>query len=248
MPVRIRATAYHLLISLGIALLAAALVFGVWFPGDYRRLSGGFSLFLLITSVDVVLGPLLTLVVFNPKKPRAELTRDLAVVAALQLGALAYGLHAMALARPVALVQEVDRFRIVSVGQVLDRELAAAGQRLSYTGPRLMGTRAVTPGESVDAAELALQGYDVGQLPSFWQPYENSRAKALKHSRPLSAWLDHQPGGRAAIEEKVRSLGGDPATARFSVLISHVPGWSVVLDPAGNVLGFAPFEDASTKN
>ena len=70
---------------------AALLVFGIWYPYPYREISGGRELFLLVITVDVILGPLITLAVFNRKKPRSELRRDLAIVALLQLGALGYG-------------------------------------------------------------------------------------------------------------------------------------------------------------
>jgi len=49
-------------------------------------MSGVSDVFLLMLGVDVVLGPLVTLVVFNTRKPRAELVRDLAVVVLVQLG------------------------------------------------------------------------------------------------------------------------------------------------------------------
>jgi hypothetical protein len=45
------------LISASIAVVAALLVFGLWYPGALRHLAGGRDLFLLVTSVDVVLGP-----------------------------------------------------------------------------------------------------------------------------------------------------------------------------------------------
>ena len=43
-------------------------MFGLWFPGIYRTVAGGRDLFLLVTGVDVVLGPLLTFAVFNVRK------------------------------------------------------------------------------------------------------------------------------------------------------------------------------------
>ena len=46
-------------------------------------------LILLMIGVDVVIGPLLTLIVFDPKKKHLKF--DLVVIAALQLAALAYG-------------------------------------------------------------------------------------------------------------------------------------------------------------
>ena len=69
----LKAASWHVLCSVGVALLAAAVVFGLWYPFPYRDLSGGRELFFLVVAVDVVCGPLLTLVLFNPAKPRAEL-------------------------------------------------------------------------------------------------------------------------------------------------------------------------------
>ena len=110
---RARAAAIHLTISLALAALAGLLVFAVWYPYPYREISGGRELFILVVTVDVVMGPLMTLAVFNLSKPRKELFRDLAVIAVLQIAALVYGLWTVAVARPVHLVFEIDRFRVV---------------------------------------------------------------------------------------------------------------------------------------
>ncbi|NTV87211.1 MAG: pilus assembly protein, partial [Burkholderiaceae bacterium] len=111
--IRARAAAVHLCISLLVAGVAAGLVFGLWYPYPYREISGGRELFLLVVAVDVVLGPLVTFVVFNRTKPRKELVRDLALVGLMQLAGLAYGLWTVHEARPVHLVFEIDRFRAV---------------------------------------------------------------------------------------------------------------------------------------
>jgi hypothetical protein len=66
---RLRASAIHFCISVAIALLAALLVFFVWYPNPYREISGGRELFLILVSVDVVLGPLITLAIFDRAKP-----------------------------------------------------------------------------------------------------------------------------------------------------------------------------------
>ena len=111
----LRAAALHLGGSLLVAALAGALVFGLWYPYPYRELAGGRELFLLIVVVDVVCGPLLTLVLYNPAKPRAELWRDLGLVVLIQLAALGYGLHVVWQARPVYMVQEVDRLKVIEL-------------------------------------------------------------------------------------------------------------------------------------
>ena len=54
---------WHLLASALVAGGCAALVFWLWYPQPYDVLAGGVKLFVLVTSGDVILGPLLTLVV-----------------------------------------------------------------------------------------------------------------------------------------------------------------------------------------
>jgi len=110
---RLKAAAVHLCISLLVAGCAAWLVFGVWYPYPYREISGGRELFMLVVTVDVMLGPLITFIVFDRRKPRRELGRDLALVGLIQLAGLGYGLWTVHAARPVHLVFEIDRFRVI---------------------------------------------------------------------------------------------------------------------------------------
>src|SRR5207253_6942312 len=110
---RLRAAVVHLAFSILVAIATALLVFSLWYPPPYREISGGRELFQLVVAVDIVLGPLLTFAVFNLAKPRAELKRDLAIIVALQLAGLAYGLWTVHQARPLHMVFEYDRFRVV---------------------------------------------------------------------------------------------------------------------------------------
>ena len=80
----------------------------------------------LVVSCDLVLGPLITFTIFDKRKPWPELRRDLAIVVALQLAALGYGLHTVIIARPVVLALEEDRFRVVAAPGVLETELPRA--------------------------------------------------------------------------------------------------------------------------
>jgi hypothetical protein len=117
---RFLASGAHFVLSAAVAALAAALVFGVWYPYPYREISGGRELFFIIVAVDVVMGPLLTFAVFNRKKPMKELKRDLGIIVLLQVAALGYGLWTVFISRPVLLVHEYDRFRVVHAIEVDD--------------------------------------------------------------------------------------------------------------------------------
>ena len=70
---RLRAAGIHLVLSCLVAAFGALLVFAVWYPFPYRELSGGRDLFVLLVSVDVVIGPLITFAVFNRAKPAQQL-------------------------------------------------------------------------------------------------------------------------------------------------------------------------------
>ena len=63
----------HLGVSALIAAICAALVFAIWYPYPYGELARRRELFVLLISIDVVIGPLLSLVVYQPQEaaPRA---------------------------------------------------------------------------------------------------------------------------------------------------------------------------------
>ena len=237
---RARAAGLHLLISAAVAALAAALVFGLWYPGFYRSASGGRELFLLVTSVDVVLGPLLTFAVFNLEKGWKHLRRDLAVIGVVQAAALVYGLHTVYIVRPVALAFEVDRFRVIAAADVYRPELQKARpeyRTLPLTGPWLLGTRAPKTGaEHTDALFMGLQGIDRANRPLFWQPYAESVPDVLARSRPVRVLLARYPTRAAEFRAGLSDMKADEATARFLPLMAR-GDWVIVLDAGGAVLG-----------
>jgi hypothetical protein len=240
-----RAAGLHLLISLVVAGLAAVLVFVLWYPGAFRQLAGGQGLFFLVTAVDVVIGPLLTFAVFDLRKGWKHLRRDLAVIGLLQVAALVYGLHTVYIARPVAMVFEVDRFRLVIANDVYTVELPKAPQEyreLPLAGPWLLGARRPTEGaERNDALFKGVEGVDVGLRPLFWQSYDKSREAAAARARPLEALVQHHAGRAAELHRLLAGLNADEATGRFLPVMAR-GDWVAVLDRTGAVLGYLPFD------
>ncbi len=232
---RLKASAIHLSASLLIAALAAALVFGVWYPYPYREISGGRELFWLIVGVDVVMGPLITLAVFNRRKPLAELKRDLVIVALLQLGALAYGLWAVSVARPVHLVFEVDRFRVVHAIDVPTNLLEKAPpglDALPLTGPTLLATRPFRDSqEAADATTAALQGLQLGFRPDLWRPYAQAKAEILKEAKPVSELRTRFANRASEIDRVIHGAGGNPKTVLYLPLVGRNQFWTVFVDP-----------------
>ncbi|MDB5752511.1 MAG: pilus assembly protein [Ramlibacter sp.] len=245
---RLRAAAIHLGVSALVALLAALLVFAVWYPYPYREISGGRELFLLVVGVDVVLGPLVTFAIFDRAKPRRELRRDLALVAVLQLAGLAYGLWTVNLARPVHMVFEYDRFRVVHLIDVpLELEhLAPAGVAVApLLGPTPLSLREFrNEQEKFDATLLALQGVALAARPDLWQPYPAGRESVLRAARPVEQLKSRFPQSAAEIEAMLRQSGRPAAGAAYLPLIARkAEGWTVLLDAtSAEVLGYLPLD------
>lgn len=247
LPVRFRAalqaTSIHLLYGIGVALPVATVVFGLWYPFPYRELSGGRELFLLILAVDVVCGPLLTLVLFNPAKPRAELWRDLGLVVLIQLGALGFGLHTVWQARPLFLVQEIDRFKVI-VEPVLDgaavAALPAVLQPRWWTGPLTVAIREPKDAKERQAVmfESIQGGRDYAERPEFYLPYEGAAAlKSLQRAKPLAVFLQKQPDQHGAALKLALEKGVDLKEWFYLPVIAR-QDWIAVLDKQGQIQGF----------
>jgi hypothetical protein len=233
---RLKASALHLLLSLAIAMLAALLVFVVWYPYPYREISSGRELFLIVVTVDVVLGPLITLVVFNRSKPWSELRRDLAWVVLIQVAALSYGLWTVAVARPVHMVFEFDRFRVVHAIDIPPELLAktpAAVDALPITGPTLLAVRPFhDSAEEGDATLAALKGVALSARPDLWQPYADAIPRILRAARPATNLKDRFPLRATDIDRVLEAAGRNPQTTVYLPMVGRKSFWTVFLDPA----------------
>jgi hypothetical protein len=243
---RLQAAAVHLAVSAAVAAVAAAVVFSLWYPWPYRIVSGGTELFALLVGCDTAIGPLLTFAVFDRRKRFAELRRDLAVIALLQLLALGYGLHTTFIARPVALALEGSRFRATTAVQVVEAELAQALpalRDLPLTGPRTV--RAVVPeaGDAkFDAIQLGLAGADVGMRPSLWRPWDDAaRREALAAAKPLAPLLARPHDRQAEVDAALGRTGKPIASMVYLPLVARRVDWVVLLDAgSGEIVGYAP--------
>jgi hypothetical protein len=178
--------------------------------------------------------------VFDKRKGWPHLRRDLAVIATLQLAALIYGLNTVYVARPVATVFEVDRFRVIAAADVYLPELETARpeyRRLPITGPWLLGTRAaMNADERNDALFKGLGGIDIGQRPKYWQPYADSKKEAAAKARPIDILLKRYPLREAEFRASLLEMNANTATTRFLPLVAR-GDWVILLDASGNILG-----------
>lgn len=115
-----RAFLLHLAISLVVFSALLAIILLVWFPSGLIY-AGGITGLKLIIGVDIVLGPLLTWVVFKPGKP--GLTFDLSVIASLQIICLVLGTWVVYKERPMALVLMHNGLHFISYADTTQHDL-----------------------------------------------------------------------------------------------------------------------------
>ncbi len=133
MKARLQAFSIHILLSALVLSGALALVALVWYPAPLFWADGGREVIQLIAFVDVVLGPSLTLIVYQ--KGKKSLKFDLAVIATIQLAALIYGGMTMYWQRPVFVAFAVDKLYTVSAEQVeskAPKKLAELGRLTAH--------------------------------------------------------------------------------------------------------------------
>jgi hypothetical protein len=242
----IKAASLHLGLSAAVAACVAALVFALWYPMPYREVSGGRELFLLVAAVDVVIGPLLTLAVFDRRKPRAELLRDLGVIVLLQVAALGYGLNAVAKARPALVALEGDRLRVIRAIELEDIDLgkAPAGMRtLSWLGPTLVATRPPRESEKLEAIQRGLAGEDIGMRPDFWLPAEQTREAFAQAAVPLDRLFRMRPERKADLDRAVAATSRSEAQLGYLPILARRTDWSALVDrSSGEIVGYVDVE------
>lgn len=130
-PFRLKASLIHLFLSLLVGLAGIAIVFGIWYPAPMHIAVGVTKIFLLLLVVDMILGPLLTLLVAKKGKP--SLKFDLSVIAIFQISAYLYGMYSIASARPVWIAFDNIRFETVMANAVEDESRTQAS--VEYQNP-----------------------------------------------------------------------------------------------------------------
>ena len=234
---------FHLLASALLAATLAAVIFQVWYRPPYDALAGGRLLFLLLVGVDVVCGPLLTLLLFTRSKTRKQLLTDAVMILALQATALAYGASTAWNARPVYLVAEVDRFKVITWEEIHHADFSALPADLRpgvWKSPTLVALR---PPASIEEKNKVLfeslqTGRDYAERPEFYIPYNAQTAtKVLERAREATALLTPYPHHRPWLEAYARAHKRSLSDVRYLPVMAR-EDWVAIVTPHGQIAQF----------
>jgi hypothetical protein len=231
---RWRAAGTHLLICVAIAAAVITLMLGVWYPGPLFEAAGGSGLLYILVGVDVVIGPLITLVVF--KSGKRGMKFDLAAIGLMQLAALAYGVHIVLLVRPAFIVFIKDRFEMATAADLDPADLAAARypqfRSPPWTGPLLAAADVPTdPVERTKVVLAAMSGRDLQNFPRYFVPYAERAAEVLAQADTIEHLRRIEPAIGRVVDEYLRSSGTPEADVRSLLLRTRFAWVAVLIDP-----------------
>lgn len=239
LKVSARPSMIHLAASISIAMTAMAVIFWIWYPGNFAEAQGVSRLVLIMIGVDVVIGPLITLIIFDPEKKWLSL--DLMAIAAFQTIALLYGLQAIHGGRPAYVVFNVDRFDLVPIKDLNRDSLSRVRDEfvVSHFGPRWVG--ALLPQDSEKRSAIlfsAMQGgADLAQLPEYYVPLDDVKPALIERLHSMGELREINDLSEAVWSSFIEKYDDDEDKLGYLPLRANAKDGAVILDRStGKVL------------
>lgn len=233
---RVRLFLSHLLISAGAVGALIAVVLLIWYPRPLFTLQGAPFILMIVVFVDAVIGPLLTLIVASPKKPRRELIRDLAIIGTVQLAALTYGAHSLFIARPAFIVFSADRFDAVVANELVeDPAFPYRNDRFKVApvfGPVWVSA---SPPDSVQQRNELLfstvqGGPDLKDIPALYEDWPPKRGVEARRLKPLSELMATSSDGNHVSLYAMRASGLKESELAYVPLVGRERTGVVILN------------------
>ncbi|NOX49271.1 MAG: hypothetical protein GXP16_01885 [Gammaproteobacteria bacterium] len=207
---RYSAFAIHLGISFLIFLLLAYFVVFEWYPSFFFESDGGWRGIRIIVAVDMVLGPLLTLVVFKAGKP--GLKTDLTLIGLLQFVCLFAGAYVVWSERPLAIVYVDSRFEVLTRDDFKTTELGSSPDLSAYPGDSPKWIAVAMPQDITEQTAFRKKMFGSGRTLStatqHYKPFDPTDPLFTDDPRDMDV-VRKREGGEKALNDWVKEHGGN---------------------------------------
>lgn len=193
----------HLFFSACVTILGLNLLLSLWFPDGLAQSSGMGGILVIIILIDVVLGPLLTLIIANPKKSARMLRWNLFTIALIQLAGLAYGVQNLASLRPINLVLFENRLEITYARERMERPFTQNQDKafpITWAGPELLVFN--MPEDKAlawDILNAGGKGFGVGAFTDHLLTWSQGLVQVKKAAVPASKIMEADPEWQRAL-------------------------------------------------
>ena len=243
---RIKAFTTHFLISLLIVSLVLTVLLVFWYPSPFFKIVGTTDALRILIAVDLVLGPLLTLVLFKPGKK--GLMFDMACIAVMQLSALTYGVSVLYEERPYFAVFAQDRFEVLAYKDVVHEQLHPELADKPWRGPLYVIASMPDDKEAWQRAfeDILFNGQpDIQYQPRFWTDYADGSEQVVEQSKPLSYLVAANPQAEKEVAEVISRFASQEALGFVPVVGKKQP-YALVVDKSSRkpvaVINANPFK------
>ena len=229
---KLKASLIHLALSSVVVGSIFLIIFFAWYPYPYFEIRGAGDIVLILIGVDLVLGPLLTFIVYKPKKK--TLVFDLSVIVIIQLAALVYGVSAIYEERPYFMVYAVDRFTLLAEKDVDFAEITGHSQKEKPgIGPLMV--LAKMPEDLQEQQKLMTEVVfenkpDLDRRPKYWVPYRENLEIVFARTKTLQELREKRGSVAGLVDKIVASHGGNIDDLAFAPMIGKNGDFAVVLE------------------
>jgi len=163
----------HACITFVVSILVWQLI-RYWYPGELKYLMNTLALYKLLIGIEIILGPLISLVIYSAEKSIQQLAKDYLIVGIIQCSALLYGLGMISGDRPLFLVLSRDRLELVRANDLDAKDVDLIADK-DFSPSLFSNTKIVCvnmPVEKIQRSDLlasVLSGKDIFRLPKYYR-------------------------------------------------------------------------------
>lgn len=224
---KIKAGGIHFLLSLVVISAYLAIVFLLWYPEPFATLEKVTDAARVVIGVDLVIGPLLTFLLYKKGKP--GLRFDLTMVVVLQLSALSWGIHITYSQRPVYVAYAEQLFSVVAASDLqgkrpTDHALASTGwgdQKMVFVD---------LPENPQDKLKVIMNAKNLYAMVDHYHPLKDRLDEVLKGAVDMSDRIKEAPEMKPSYEQWLKEHGGDEKPYAFVPIEGRKGMAFIVLD------------------
>ncbi|WP_417499399.1 hypothetical protein [Methylophaga sp.] len=243
---RIKASLVHLSVSIIFFIFFSSLLVYLWYPEFYFYTAGGWQGLKIAAFVDLVLGPLLTLIVFDRNKVSWKIRFDLTVIGILQISALSWAIFAIYGERPVASVFWDGQIYVVSA---LDYENNASETDFleQFGSPLPVLIYAEKPDKPSELAAL-YNKITKEQIPPYelielYRPFEKNFSIIQAYSIDIERFMSSNVLSEKKLREKIEALNTDMDELVYIPLKSKYKDILMLFDNQGKLVDYILISD-----
>lgn len=233
---KLKATLIHLSLSFLVFLVILYFILFEWYPEPFFTAQGGWQGIRLMAFVDLVLGPCLTLIVYNHLKSRRAIQLDMSLIVLVQIGALTWGGYQVYTQRPIALVFWANAFYTVTQEDYSSQGINSPdfSQYSQYTPPLIYSRKLETQAEVESSKDLTGRLIPIYAQVALYENIEDNLSSVFSNGVDIKNVMSENATMKLELE---KIIDGDIRDYRYLALRAKYHNMILIMDENGRLVG-----------